>query len=131
MASSPQRTVVDCMNVIGSRADGWWRDRDRAVLGLLQQLQRLSPRAGGRLTLVVDGRQVEGAPEGDNSGVEVLYARRMGRDGADDRIVEEVEKEREGVCTVVTSDRELRARVRVLGARTLGPSSLLGRIDRL
>src|SRR5690606_26288861 len=32
------RLIVDGMNVIGSRADGWWRDRDAAMARLVDLL---------------------------------------------------------------------------------------------
>jgi hypothetical protein len=32
--------VVDAMNVIGSRPDGWWRDRGRATRRLIDQIDR-------------------------------------------------------------------------------------------
>ena len=52
--------------------------------------------------------------------------RRGGRDAADDRIVEEVERDRDpSSLVVVTSDQGLRARVHALGARTEGASQLL------
>ena len=50
------RTVIDGMNVIGSRADGWWRDRDAAALRLLRRLQHAATRSRDALTLVLDGR---------------------------------------------------------------------------
>ena len=49
------RTVVDGMNVIGSRPDGWWRDRDAAARRLLVRLQHAATRSHDALTLVLDG----------------------------------------------------------------------------
>jgi hypothetical protein len=34
------RWYVDGMNVIGTRPDGWWRDRDAAMLHLVDLLER-------------------------------------------------------------------------------------------
>ncbi|MGE5857760.1 MAG: RNA-binding protein, partial [Solirubrobacterales bacterium] len=34
------RWLVDAMNVIGSRPDGWWKDRHAAMLRLVDQLER-------------------------------------------------------------------------------------------
>ena len=50
------RMVIDGMNVIGSRADGWWRDRDAAALRLLGRLQHAATRTRDAFTLVLDGR---------------------------------------------------------------------------
>ena len=61
-----------------------------------------------------------------HDGVLVAYARRGGPDAADDRIVEEVERDRDpSSLVVVTSDQGLQARVHALGARTEGASQLL------
>jgi hypothetical protein len=32
--------IVDAMNVIGSRPDGWWRDRRAAMEALISDLDR-------------------------------------------------------------------------------------------
>ena len=37
--SARRRLVVDAMNVIGTRPDGWWRDRDGAARRLIAALQ--------------------------------------------------------------------------------------------
>ena len=126
------RTVIDGMNVIGSRADGWWRDRDAAAWRLLRRLQEAAARSRDELTLVLDGRPPANLAEGDHDGVEVRYARRRGRDAADDRIVELVAGDTDpaSLC-VVTSDRDLVDRVTVLGATTEGAGAFLRRLDRL
>lgn len=127
------RLLIDGMNVIGSRPDGWWRDRDGAALRLAERLQRLAGSSGDdgdEVTLVLDGRPIEGMPEGAHDGIEVLYAERGGRDAADDRIVELVASdEHPELFHVITSDRELRRRVEALGATVAGARSLLDRLD--
>jgi predicted RNA-binding protein with PIN domain len=126
------RTVVDGMNVIGSRPDGWWRDRDAAARRLLARLQQAATRSHDALTLVLDGRPPADVGEGVHDGVEVLYARRRGRDAADDRIVELVTADSEPASLrVVTSDRELADRVTALGATTEGTGAFLRRLDDL
>lgn len=118
------------MNVIGSRPDGWWRDRDAAVRRLVESLQRLHTSAGGRVTVVFDGRPVPDLPEGDHAGVTVRYARRRGPDAADDRILELLAvSDDPGAWTVVTSDRDLRRKSEALGARVVGASALLSRLE--
>jgi predicted RNA-binding protein with PIN domain len=124
-----ERWLVDGMNVIGSRPDGWWRDRDEARRRLAGTLAALAAAPGDEITVVFDGKPIADLDEGVHEGVRVLYARRSGRDAADDRIVEEVATDPDPASlTVVTSDRELARRVRLLGARVEGPSVLLGRM---
>ena len=76
--------IVDGMNLIGSRPDGWWRDRRGAMQALVAQLERFASAAGEPLTVVFDGRPFDlgGGP----SEVEVAFASRRGRDAADDDI---------------------------------------------
>lgn len=122
--------VVDAMNVIGSRPDGWWRDRPAAVRAFVANIDAFVQQTGRPVTVVVDGRPLDGLPEGRHGHVEVAYARRRGPDAADDRIVELLH-ERGTAAEVVTSDRELEARVAALGARTSRPGALLRALDRL
>ena len=132
MNTAPRRLIVDGNNVIGSRPDGWWRDRAGAARRLIGSLQELARRRGDRISVVLDGRPLPDFPEGVHDGVLVAYARRAGRDAADDRIVEEVAADRDpGSLVVVTSDRELAERVRALGARVEGARALLARLDEL
>lgn len=122
----PQRFVVDAMNVIGTTPDGWWRDRDGAALRLLDRLARFAAHEDVALTVILDGRPLAGAPEGERDGIEVLYARRPGRDAADDRIAEYVAALPDPQRTlVVTSDRGLVLRVQDAGASTMGARAFL------
>src|SRR6266508_1855943 len=115
------RYLVDGMNVIGSRPDGWWRDRDGAARRLLARLQQLAAASDDELTLVLDGRPLADLPEGVHAGVEVVYARRPGRDAGDDRLVDELSAAPDiSEVTVVTSDRDLTERARALGAGVVG-----------
>jgi predicted RNA-binding protein with PIN domain len=124
--------VVDGMNVIGSKPDGWWRDRDGAVRRLLGRLQALARTDGESVLLVLDGRPLGDVAEGVHDGVEVRYATRRGPNAADDRIVELLAARADtGDVTVVTSDRDLRRRVRALGATVVGAGSLLERLDQV
>jgi len=116
--------VVDGNNVMGSRPDGWWRDRAGAAKRLVAQLGEWAA-AGERDVLVIfDGAPPDGlaAPER----VEVRYARRRGRDAADDDIVAFVAADGAPErLRVVTSDAELARRVRELGAEVAGARQLL------
>jgi len=101
------------MNVIGSRPDGWWRDREGAWRRLARQLVDYSRETGDEVRLVLDGRR----PRDWADEVETTFAR--GRRGAaDDAIVALVEADPDPASLrVVTSDRELADRVRELGAQ--------------
>jgi predicted RNA-binding protein with PIN domain len=124
--------LVDGMNVIGSRPDGWWRDRKGAAQKLARRLQLLAAETGEPVILVLDGRPTTGLPEGSNEGIDVQYARRPGRDAGDDRLVEIVAAlEDRSDVRVVTSDRGLAARVGALGVPVLGAGWLLDRLDSL
>ena len=129
---SATRLIVDGNNVIGSRPDGWWRDRAGAARRLIAALQRLAAANDDRIAVVLDGRPLADLPEGVHNGVLVAYATRGGRDAADDRIAAEVARDRDPASLVViTSDRALTDRVRDAGARVESAGSLLDRIDRL
>jgi predicted RNA-binding protein with PIN domain len=116
------RLVVDGNNVIGSVADGWWRDRPGAVRRLLARLQCL----GERATLVLDVSQPD-LVEGEHGAITVRYATRRGRDAADDLIRELVAADPS--VTVVTSDRALRQDVEAAGADVIGAGTFLARLD--
>jgi predicted RNA-binding protein with PIN domain len=132
MSPAPRRLIVDGNNVIGSRPDGWWRDRAGAARRLIASLQALADRDGDHVAVVLDGRPLPDVPEGVHRGVLVAYATRPGRDAADDRIVDEVTRDRDPASLfVVTSDRALADRVRALGAVVEGAGTLLRRLDAL
>lgn len=122
------RWLVDGMNVIGSRPDGWWRDRQAAQRRLVEGLERLARERGDEVTVVFDGSAHE-MPEGS---VEVLFASRRGRDAADDDIAALVERDRspEGL-TVVTSDGELAGRVGARGGMVTGAGAFRRVLDQV
>lgn len=135
----PDRTgwlVVDALNVIGSRPDGWWRDRAAAVERFVARVRAYAEANTRRVTVVVDGRAPAAAHEAEQGMVDVVYAQRSGPGAADDRIVELLAWWRErgadrGAVAVVTADRELRVRVRALGAEIVSPRSFLTTLDSL
>jgi nicotinic acid mononucleotide adenylyltransferase/predicted RNA-binding protein with PIN domain len=120
-----RRLLVDGNNVIGSRPDGWWRDRRGAARKLVAELAAHAARSGDQFMVVFDGRPVPGMAEGGHNGVHVAYATRAGRNAGDDRIVEEIARdEHPSSLTVITSDRELARRARALGAQVEGTGAL-------
>jgi nicotinic acid mononucleotide adenylyltransferase/predicted RNA-binding protein with PIN domain len=119
-----RRLIVDGNNLIGTRPDGWWRDRSGATRRLVASLQSLARRTGDRIAVVLDGRPLADLPEGVHDGILVAYAQRAGRNAADDRIVDEVAHDADpSSLTVVTSDRALMERVRQLGAQIERPQA--------
>ena len=121
------RWLVDGMNVIGSRPDGWWRDLDAAVLRLARELAAWQAAGGDAVTVVFDGRPPPDLDDLDLGGLEAAFAGR-GR-AADDEIVRRVGIDPDPRSVrVVTSDRPLAQRVRAAGAGAVIGS---GRFRRL
>jgi 8-oxo-dGTP diphosphatase len=151
-AAEPVTVIVDGANVMGSRADGWWRDRAAATVRLHDELVRLSARgvaslpgdmAGPALdrwfpqiVLVIEGaaraaadrlaaRSADGPEPADSPGPgdDVLVV--AARGSGDDTIAALAAKT-DGRRLVVTADRELRRRCADAGAAVTGPRWLLG-----
>ena len=121
------RWLVDASNVIGSRPDGWWRDRTGAVRRLIAQLEAFARQTGDPVTVVLDAGPAELA--GRSGVLEVVIAPRRGRDAADDEIVRLLEASpAPGDACVVTSDAALAARVRALGSAVQGARSFRERL---
>jgi predicted RNA-binding protein with PIN domain len=115
------RWLVDGMNVIGTRPDGWWKDRHAAMLRLVDRLERFSAANGDDIAVVFEHPP---SPPIHSTVVEVAHAPRPKADSADDEIVRRLEADPEPTkVRVVTSDRWLSDRVRVIGA-TVMPSEL-------
>jgi 8-oxo-dGTP diphosphatase len=120
--------VVDVANVMGSRPDGWWRDRPGAAVRLHAQLAALAASgASGRsgppeIIMVLEGAAKAAAARIDqHSPVRVVQA-----GGSGDDVIVALVRELPGQPVVVTADRELRRRCVAAGARVQGPSWLLG-----
>jgi hypothetical protein len=127
--------VVDAANVVGSRPDGWWRDRAGATAKLADNLRALrSMTVGSSLGMAVVGDVfvvVEGAARNAEIPEPLLAVRARG--SGDDAFVDAVETvkgERDVIVVGVTGDRELRARARAAGADALeGATWLLQLLD--
>jgi len=124
-AHRPATLIVDAANVIGSRPDGWWRDRAGAARRFVDRVQGAV--ASGALTtpvvVVLEGQARAGAAAGTAGGVDVVHAPRSGDDTIADLATGSA-----GSITVVTADRALGDRVRAVGATVVGPTWLLDRL---
>jgi hypothetical protein len=118
--------LVDAANVLGSRPNGWWRDRAGAARQFVGGIRAatVSGRLHEPVIVVVEGAARGGIGEGTVDGVEVVHAPGSG----DDMIVTLVAGSPES-ASVVTADRELRRRVESLGASVSRPGWLLERLD--
>jgi hypothetical protein len=122
--------VVDVANVMGSRPDGWWRDRAGAAVRLHAELAVLAasgnllPGEAGppRFVMVLEGAARAAADRvGPADRVQVVRA-----DGSGDDAIVAVVADTPGRHFVVTADRELRRRCEAAGAQILRPGWLLG-----
>jgi 8-oxo-dGTP diphosphatase len=138
--------VVDVANVMGARADGWWRDRAGAAVQLCLEVKALAGRPDRPApeveawVLVLEGQAREAVAllaeelneldaglderaEGEPALVRLVSAPGSG----DDAIVSVVADAaaRSQSCLVVTADRELRRRCEELNASVVGPGWLL------
>ena len=127
--------VVDSANTVGSRPDGWWRDRAGATVRLRDELAAIAATGLPAEALGLAGHTwfpeivlvTEGAARGASSvpGVRVVDATGSG----DDEILAQTARavaEGPGPVVVVTADRELRRRVEAAGATTAGPRLVTG-----
>ena len=136
--------VVDAANVVGSRPDGWWRDRAAAAGRLLNAVAG-AVAAGFPPPPVGIGEVGSSGPDGDAQQVEVVVvlegaARPAAPPGplaaapavqvihasgaGDDEIARQAAAPLGGTTLVVTADRVLAARCRAAGAETTGPGWL-------
>lgn len=121
--TSPRTIIVDGANVVGSRPDGWWRDRAAAAAALHERLVEVAARHldGDHIVLVLEGaaRAALRGIDPNAAGVRAVAAPGSG----DDEIVRLVGL-LPGRRLVVTADRALRRRCRDAGAEVVGPAWL-------
>lgn len=144
METVTRHVIVDGANVVGSRPDGWWRDRAGAAARLAAhlvaalddkpaQLAELGGGDGGdapMVHLVLEGVAARAEGVVDEGHLRIVRAPADG----DSAIVELAEHLRRdsppGVdVVVVTADRLLRSRVEAAGALPVGPGALLALWD--
>ena len=122
-----QRWIVDAMNVIGSRPDGWWKNRRGAIARLVDQLERWASTQDHPVTVVLERPM---SPPIDSSVIEIAHAPRAAANSADDEIVRLVQADPEPQgLTVVTSDGALAERVRNAGASVYPAARFRNLID--
>ena len=116
--------VVDGANVVGTRPDGWWKDRAGAARTLHEQLM-VADTSYDEIVLVLEGAAKGGVGKGRDGHVRTVHAPGSG----DDTIVAEARSaaERGGQVTVITADRVLRTRV----AQWADSASPMWLLDRL
>ena len=115
------------MNVIGTRPDGWWKDRHGAMVRLVDLLERWAAADGEDVTVVF-----ERPPSRPLSStvVDVSHAPRPGPNSGDDEIARMVAADdAPAAIRVVTSDHGLADRVRAAGATVEPASSFRSRIE--
>ena len=119
--------VVDGANVVGSRPDGWWRDRAGAARRLSERLAA-ADLLYDEIVLVLEGQAKTGTDEGRSGAVRTVHAARSGDDAIVAVVTEELAVGEGREVVVVTADRGLRERVEGVGARCESPSRLLARL---
>jgi len=119
--------IVDGANVVGSRPDGWWRDRAGAARRLQQRLLT----AGlpyDEVVLVLEGKARRGNHVGQDGRLRTVHAPGSGDDAIVEDVMAQVDVGDGRGVTVVTADRVLRDRVEAAGARSVSPSWLLDQL---
>jgi predicted RNA-binding protein with PIN domain len=121
------RWIVDGMNVIGSRPDGWWKDRGRAMATLVERLDRWASIQGDGVTVVFERPPSTAIT---SSVIDIAHAPKAAANSADDEIVRLVQADaRAHEIRVVTSDKTLADRVRNLGASVVPAESFRELVD--
>jgi predicted RNA-binding protein with PIN domain len=119
--------LIDGMNVIGTRPDHWWKDRDAAMLRLVDMLERWAAAEGDDVTVVFERPP---RPPIRSTVIEVAHAPKPRANAADDEIVRRLRAEPEpGLVVVVTSDRWLADTVSAIGAAVVGADAFRSRIE--
>jgi predicted RNA-binding protein with PIN domain len=121
------RWLIDGMNVIGTRPDGWWRDRHAAMTRLVDQLERWVAAEGGEVTVVFERPP---SPPIRSTVIEVASAPKPRPNSADDEIARLLADDPEPTrVRVVTSDRWLADRARAAGATVMPAESFRRQIE--
>ena len=117
--------VVDAANVVGTRPDGWWKDRAGAARRLHESLL-VGDTPHDEIVLVLEGGAKGGVRPGRDQHVRTVHAPKDGDS--------EIERQTRSAVdagsrvTVITADAFLRARVQGMGALVMSPSWLLDQL---
>lgn len=123
------RWIVDGMNVIGTRPDQWWRDRDGAMLRLVDLLERWAAAEGEDVTVIFERQP---SPPIRSSVIEVAHAPRPKANAADEEIIRRLRADpNPAAVRVVTSDRALAEQVSVAGATVEASRPFRARLEGL
>jgi len=115
------------MNVVGARPDGWWRDRDAAMLRLVDLLERWAAAEGEDVIVVFERAP---SPPIRSTVIEIAHAPRPRVHAADDEIIRRLRQEPQPAAVrVVTSDRWLSDRAGLVGASVEGAESFRSRLE--
>jgi hypothetical protein len=118
--------LIDAANVVGSRPDGWWRDRPGAARAFVERVH--SATGAGRLAtpviVVLEGAARGGVQAGTTDGVTVLHA-----PGSGDDTLLAVAADADSQVTLVSADRALCQQAQSLGADIEGPGWLIDLLD--
>jgi predicted RNA-binding protein with PIN domain len=121
------RWLIDGMNVIGSRPDGWWRDRHAAMVKLVRLLERWAAQTGEEVTVVFESPP---SPPIPSSVIEVAHAPRPKANSADEEILRLLRADpKPGSVRVVTSDQRLCELAGSLGAEIDASSPFRRKLD--
>lgn len=124
------RWIIDGNNVMGSRPDGWWKDRTGAMARIVRLVNAMRAETGDEFVVVFDGRvrdEVTGAAE---EGVSVRFADRPEDEPADAAIVDLVRgADDTSELTVVTSDKGLIERIEGEGLSVVGGGEFRDRLE--
>jgi predicted RNA-binding protein with PIN domain len=119
---------VDGMNVIGTRPDAWWRDRDAAMLKLVDLLERWAAAEGEDVTVVFERAP---SPPIRSTVIDVAHAPRAKANAADEEIVRRLRADpNPAAVRVVTSDRALAEQASAAGATVEGSMSFRLRLEQ-
>lgn len=118
--------LIDAANVVGSRPNGWWRDRPGAARAFVKQVRAAvgSGRLPEPVVVVLEGAARGGTEEGVVDNVTVLHA-----PGSGDDCLLAVTADATSQVTLVSADRALCRQVKSLGADVASPGWLIGVLD--
>ena len=121
------RWIINGMNVIGTRPDGWWHDRHAAMVKLVDLLERWAAAEGEDVMVVFEQPP---RPPIASTVIEVAYARRARANSADDEIVRRLRAAPDPASVrVVTSDGVLSQQVHAAGASVYPSATFRAQID--